>query len=46
MKKVYADKSLNISKGDFPKPNAPGLDLNFDCDRYDDDEGVEFIDDF
>ena len=46
MKKVYADKSLNISKGDFPKPNAPGIDLNFDCDRYDDDEGVEFIDDF
>ena len=46
MKKVYGDKSLNISKGDFPKPNAPGIDLNFDCDRYDDDEGVEFIDDF
>jgi len=46
MKKVYADKNLNIYKGDFTKPNIPGVDLNFDCDRYDDDEGVEFIDDF
>ena len=46
MKKVYADKSLNISKGDFQKPNIPGADLNFDCDRYDNIEGVEFIDDF
>ena len=46
MKKVYADKSLNVSKGDFPKPNIPGIDLNFDCDRYDNDEGVEYIDEF
>jgi len=46
MKKVYADKTLNISQGDFPKPHAPGLDLNFDCDRYDNEEGVEFIDNF
>ena len=46
MKKVYADKSLNISKGNFTKPNIPGVDLNFDCDRYDDDEGVEYIDEF
>ena len=46
MKKVYNDKSLNISQGDFPKPYAPGVDLNFDCNRYDNDEGVEFIDDF
>ena len=46
MKKVYADKNLGISKGDFPKPNVPGLDLNFDCDRYDNDEGVEYIDEF
>jgi len=46
MKKVYADKTLNISKGDFPKPHVPGLDLNFDCDRYDNEEGVEFIDYF
>ena len=46
MKKVYADKSLNISKGDFPKPNAPGIDLNFDCDRYENDEAFEYIDEF
>ena len=46
MQKVYADKSLDISKGDFTKPNIPGVDLNFDCDRYDNDEGVEYIDEF
>ena len=46
MKKVYADKSLNISKGDFPKPNIPGADLNFDCNRYDNEEGIEYIDEF
>lgn len=46
MKKVLNDPSLNISKGDFPKPTTPGLDLNFDCNQYDDDEGVEYIDDF
>ena len=46
MKKVYADKSLNISKGDFPKPNIPGVDLNFDCDRYENVEGIEYIDEF
>jgi len=46
MKKVYADRELNISKGDFPKPYAPGIDLNFDCNRYDDNESVEFIDEF
>ncbi|MBQ8958629.1 MAG: transglycosylase domain-containing protein [Bacteroidales bacterium] len=46
MKKVYADKSLNISKGDFPKPNLPGVDLNFDCNRYDDEESIEYIDEF
>ena len=46
MRKVYSDKSLNISKGDFTKPNIPGVDLNFDCDRYDDNEAIEFIDEF
>ena len=46
MKKVYADKSLNVSQGDFAKPNIPGVDLNFDCDRYDNEEGVEYIDEF
>ena len=46
MKKVYADKSLGISQGDFVRPNIPGLDLNFDCDRYENEEGVEYIDEF
>ena len=46
MKKVYADRELNISKGDFTKPYAPGIDLNFDCNRYDDNESVEFMDEF
>ena len=46
MKKVYADKSLGISMGDFPKPNIPGVDLNFDCNRYDNEESIEYIDEF
>lgn len=46
MKKVYADKSLDVSQGDFTRPNIPGLDLNFDCDRYENDEAVEYIDEF
>ena len=47
MKKVYDDSSLKISKGDFPKPTTPGLDLNFDCsNQYDSEEVDEYIDDF
>lgn len=46
MRKVYDDPSLNVSKGEFPQPNTPGIDLNFDCDQYDSEEGVEYIDDF
>ena len=46
MKKVYDDPSLKISKGDFPKPTTPGLDLNFDCNQYDSEEVDEYIDDF
>ncbi len=33
MQKVYADKSLDISKGDFEKP-ASGLRVETDCDKY------------
>ena len=33
MKKVYQDKSLNISQGDFEKPQKP-LSIELDCDRY------------
>ena len=32
MKKVYADKDLNISKGDFEKPED--LSIAIDCDTY------------
>jgi penicillin-binding protein 1A len=46
MKKVYADKSLNISQGDFPKPYAPNLDLDFNCWQYEDVESIEIIDEF
>ena len=46
MKKVYDDPTLHVSKGEFPKPTTPGLDLNFNCDQYDNEEGIEFIDDF
>ncbi|HTA26393.1 MAG TPA: transglycosylase domain-containing protein, partial [Bacteroidia bacterium] len=33
MKKAYADKSLNISQGDFEKPDKP-LTIECDCDKY------------
>ena len=33
MKKVYADKSIGINTGPFPKPNKP-LDVEIDCSRY------------
>ncbi len=46
MKKVYADPTLGISKGDFPKPNIPNQDLDFDCDRFDSEETDEYIDVF
>ena len=46
MRKVYNDPNLHVSKGDFPKPNLPNVDLNFDCSSYDNEEGVEYIDEF
>ena len=47
MQRVYADPSLHISKGDFPKPTAPDVDLDFDCDKYEIDyDAVEYIDEF
>ena len=30
----------------FPEPNLPGVDLDFDCDRYDNEESLESIDEF
>ena len=46
MKKVYNDSDLNISKGDFPKPYAPGVDLDFNCWQSEGDESIEYIDEF
>jgi penicillin-binding protein 1A len=34
MQKVYADKTLKISKGDFEKPSK-GIDIEMDCTKYD-----------
>ena len=47
MQRVYADPTLNISKGDFPKPTSPEADLNFDCEKDEIDyDAVEYIDEF
>ncbi|NOU45942.1 MAG: penicillin-binding protein [Bacteroidales bacterium] len=34
MQKVYADRSLHISQGEFDRPLSD-VSLDFDCDRYD-----------
>ena len=39
MKKVYADPTLHISQGDFPKPLA-NVDLDFDCDKYEEEQNA------
>ena len=47
MTKVYNDPSLHVSKGNFPKPTAPDVDLNFDCGKVEVDyDAVEYIDVF
>ncbi len=33
MQRVYADPTLNISKGDFERPSRP-ITVEFDCDKY------------
>ena len=33
MQKVYADKTLNVSQGDFEKPKEP-LNVELDCNKY------------
>jgi penicillin-binding protein 1A len=33
MNKVYADKSLDVSKAPFPKPEKP-LSVEIDCSKY------------
>lgn len=39
MQKVYADSTLNISKGDFTKP-LTDIALDFDCDKYDEEQNA------
>ncbi len=39
MKKVYADPTLHISQGDFPKP-LTNIDLDFDCDKYEEEQNA------
>ncbi len=43
MKKIYEDKSLNISNGDFDRP--PGLNMEFDCEEYEEEEQQKRPDD-
>ncbi len=38
MKKVYADKKLKISQGDFEKPENP-LNVEIDCNKYNQEHG-------
>ena len=39
MQKVYADPTLHVSMGDFPKPLA-NVDLVFDCNKYEEEQSV------
>jgi penicillin-binding protein 1A len=38
--KVYADKSLKISKGAFPKPKGKIM-MDLDCSKFEGDDGPE-----
>ena len=39
MQKIYNDRSLKISQGDFEKPTKP-IGVEMDCSKYDSKEGV------
>ena len=49
MQKVYADKTLKISQGDFEKPEGE-IKVETDCSKYnekdDEEETIEFGDEF
>lgn len=45
MQKVYADKTLKISKGDFDKPSK-NIDIEMDCSKYDKEQAGEEPEDF
>jgi penicillin-binding protein 1A len=44
MQRVYADKTINISTGDFEKPSAP-LSVELDCSKYRQETGNTESDD-
>jgi penicillin-binding protein 1A len=46
--KVYADKNLKVSKGDFPRPKNLDPNLELDCSKYDatDNDGSVEINEF
>jgi penicillin-binding protein 1A len=46
--KVYADKNLKVSKGDFPRPKNLDPNLELDCSKYDatDNDGSGEINEF
>lgn len=46
--KVYADKNLKVSKGDFPRPKNLDPNLELDCSKYDatDNDGSIEINEF
>lgn len=39
MNKIYADSTIKISRGDFPKP-LTDVSLEFDCDAYDEEQNA------
>ena len=43
MKRIYDDKSLKISQGEFEAPKKK-IDVETDCDKYDKDEGDDNLD--
>jgi penicillin-binding protein 1A len=38
---VYADKKLNVSQGDFPRPKSLDPNLEMDCSKYDQEAGQD-----
>lgn len=50
MKKIYADKTLKVTQGDFEKPKGLDLKIELDCSKYNEgkeqEESIEFGEDF
>ena len=43
--KIYADKTLKMTKADFPRPKNMDPNLEMDCSKYDDDIEIPVKDD-